>query len=487
MNLKHTDIMKRTILSTLCLAALTCAAQSNAPTLASSYNDFAFDFFQHIESEHVDENIILSPLSAQFALSMLQNGAGGHTLTEIQQALNTADFSLDNVNRYNRALIDQLQKEPKIADWEREEYAAIGKDPRDNYARVEIANGIWTNEDLPVYPMFFETNATYYDASAEAVDFGSPETYARLDQWAYDHTHGLIPSFGLDPDDPDREMVLANALYFESPWSEPFKGTAVKQNVPFTNADGTVTTSTALSRHSICRYAETELFESYRLHYGRYNNSGPNFYMNLYLPKYGDPVTDQVRELTADEWRKMNATYETAEVDFQMPTFAIEDNISLVDVLWAMGISDAFDSQYADFSAISPQPLCVSGAYQKARIEVDENGTAAAALTVIGLDATDVGEEPTYRNVTLHFDRPFYFTIEDGKSILFMGHITDLAELERRAGQQEGIDTVLATTPTSQRTYDLSGRLCPEAFEGGGPAANGHPSLTIRGGRKILR
>lgn len=477
--------MKRTIFSTLCFAALTCAAQSIDPTLASSYNDFAFDFFQRIEREHYDENLILSPLSAQFAISMLQNGASGRTLSEIQQALHTAGYSLDDVNRYNRALIDRLKAEPKISDWEREEFAAIGKDPRDNYARVEIANGIWTNEDLPVYPSFFETNATYYDASAEAVDFANPETYARLDQWAYDHTHGLIPSFGLDPDDPDREMVLANALYFESPWSDPFKGTAVKQNVPFTNADGTVTTSTALSRHSICRYAETELFECYRLHYGQYSNSVPNFYMNLYLPKYGDPMTDQVRELTADEWRKMNATYETAEVDFQMPTFAIEDNISLVDVLRAMGISDAFDSQYADFSAISPQPLCVSGAYQKARIEVDENGTAAAALTVIGFDATDVGEEPTYRNVTLHFDRPFYFTIEDGANILFMGHITDLTQLMSKM-EQAGIDTVLAPSPASQRTYDLQGRVYPE-HQSKGSTANGQRGISIHDGRKTIR
>lgn len=199
--------------------------------------------------------------------------------------------------------------------------------------------------------------------------------------------------------------------------------------------------------------------------------------MNLYLPKYGDPMTDQVRELTADEWRKLNAAYETVKVDFQMPTFAIEDNLNLVDILMAMGISDAFDRQSADFSVISPEALGVSKFYQKARIEVDENGTAAAALTVISIDGGDIGPEPTYRNVTLHFDRPFYFTIEDGKNILFMGHITDLAELERRADQQEGIDTVLATRPTSQRTYDLQGR----------PAADGQHGISIRGGRKMLR
>lgn len=471
--------MKRTILSTLCLAALTCAAQSNAPTLASSYNDFAFDFFQHIESEHVDENIILSPLSAQFALSMLQNGAGGHTLTEIQQALHTAGYSLDDINRYNRALIDRLKAEPQIADWEREEYAAIGKDPRDNFARVEIANGIWVRNDLPTFPEFFATNANYYDASAEAVDFATPETYARLDQWAYDHTHSLIPSFGLDPDNPDRAMVLANTLYFESPWAGRFYGC---QKAYFTNADGSRQWTDLMHNCFTGWYYHTDNFKMHRLYYG----VDSRFCMNLFLPHTADA------RLTVDEWRQLQTSDEEAIIDFYMPKFCIEDNIKLVDVLKGMGMNDAFAPGVADFSPISPVELCVSDVYHKARIEVDEEGTAAAALTVVDIDAAEgepdeVTKEPL--RVEIRLDRPFYFTIEDcaDHSILFMGHITDLAELERRAGQQEGIDTVLATRPTSQRTYDLQGRLCSEAHEGEGPAANGQRRITICDGRKAIR
>lgn len=461
--------MKRTILSTLCLAALTCAAQSNAPTLASSYNDFAFDFFQRIESEHVDENIILSPLSAQFALSMLQNGAGGNTLTEIQQALHTAGYTLDDVNRYNRALIDQLQKEPQISDWEREAYAAIGLDPRDNFARVEIANGIWVCNELPVYPSFFETNANYYDASAEAVDFGAPETYARLDQWAYDHTHGLIPSFGLEPS-TDRAMVLANTLYFEGPWSSYFYDDYTRKR-PFTNADGsTVDVDMMWCLSSGELYAQTDNFEMQRRYYG----ADKRFCMNLYLPKHDDAV------LTVDEWRTLNATTQVCDVDIHMPRFSIEDNLDLIDILEGMGIHDAFSPKNANFSPISPMALFLSKVYQKARIEVDEAGTAAAALTVIDIDCTGMPDpDKVPPLVTLNFDRPFYFTIEDcaDHSILFMGHITDLAELERRAGQQEGIDTVLAPSPASHRTYDLQGR----------PVADGQRGISIRDRRKTIR
>lgn len=471
--------MKRTILSTLCLAALTCAAQSNAPTLASSYNDFAFDFFQHIESEHVDENIILSPLSAQFALSMLQNGAGGHTLTEIQQTLHTTGYSLDDVNRYNRALIDRLKAEPQISDWEREEFAAIGKDPRDNYARVEIANGIWVRNDLPTFPEFFATNANYYDASASAVDFANPETYARLDQWAYEHTHGLIPSFGLEPDDKgDRAMVLANTLYFEGPWTCEFYG---HENAYFTNADGSKQWTDLMHHEFLETHHYTDNFEMQRLNYGEDHR----FCMNLYLPRTADA------RLTADEWRQLQTADEEAIVDFYMPKFCIEDHLDLVDVLSGMGIHDAFSRTQADFYAITPQGLYVSDVYQKARIEVDEKGTAAAALTVIVSPEGGDGPGEDFKlppRVEIRLDRPFYFTIEDcaDHSILFMGHITNMTQLMSKM-EQEGIDSVLAPSPVSQRTYDLSGRLCPEVHNGEGPAANGQRRITIRDGRKTIR
>lgn len=463
--------MKRTIFSTLCLVALSCAAQSNAPTLASSYNDFAFDFFQRIESEHIDENLILSPLSAQFALSMLQNGAAGRTLTEIQQALHTAGFAPSDINRYNRALINSLQKEPEIDDAYREEMEAEGKNPRDNYSSVEIANGIWVRNDFPVYPDFFATNATYYNASAQAVDFAAPETYARLDQWAYDHTHGLIPSFGLNPNDPNRAMVIANALYFEGPWSWPFQTYNTKK-ARFTNADGSTIKTELMHRYGCDDYYHTDNFVMYRLYYG----NDCRFYMNVYLPQH-----DGAR-LTADEWQQLRNSREEAEVYFYMPKFSIEDNLNMGDILQGMGIVDAFDFYAANFSGISPNPLCVSEVNQKARIEVDEEGTAAAAITyILSVDALDgPGEEPQRPpRVEIRLDRPFYFSIEsrDDNSILFMGHITDLAELERRAGQQEGIATVLATRPTSHRTYDLQGR----------PVADGQRGISIRDGRKSIR
>ena len=467
--------MKRTILSTLCLAALSCAAQSTeSPTLASSYNDFAFDFFQRIESGHVDENLILSPLSAQFALSMLQNGAAGTTLSEIQQALHTAGFSLDDVNAYNRTLIDRLQEEPRISDWMRKEYEAAGVNPYDNYSRVEIANGIWVRYDLPVYPEFFVTNATYYDASAESVDFAAPETYARLDQWAYDHTHGLIPSFGLDPTKSDRAMVLANTLYFKGPWTIPFYA---HQQADFTNANGSKSKVDLMYQTTEGKHYHTDNFVMHRLYYG----TDCRFFMNLYLPKHADA------RLTVDEWRQLQTSDEKAHINFYMPKFTIEDNINLVDVLKGMGINDAFERKLADFHDISPMPLYVSDVYQKARIEVDEEGTAAAALTIIDVAADTVApddQQPPL--IEIRLDRPFYFTIEDGSSILFMGHITDLAELMRKVGEQTDITPLPAVAPPTSRAYDLQGRPAHHTVEGDNLATGQH-TITIKDGRKSIR
>lgn len=129
--------------------------------------------------------------------------------------------------------------------------------------------------------------------------------------------------------------------------------------------------------------------------------------------------------LTVDEWRTLNTSTQICDVDIHMPRFVIEDHLDLVDILEGMDIHDAFSSTEADFSAISPAALHVSKVYQKARIEVDEAGTAAAALTVIDSDSTGMPDpDKVPPLVTLNFDRPFYFTIEDREddSVLFMGH-----------------------------------------------------------------
>lgn len=439
---------------------------------------FAFDLFNSLckaSSSGVaeeDGNVVTSPLSAQFALSMLQNGAAGNTLKEMQFALGTSAYTMAEVNDYNHALIDRLQKPVVLSDTYREEWenvnaagAGVGQSPvgiEELLPQMEIANGIWTAPWLPVYDAFFTANTTSYDAAAKTVDFGQQSTMDAIDQWVSDKTHGTISSINEAPDD-DMAMMLINTLYFKGSWQDPFRGTEEKT---FTNADGSHVMVPMMSKDEDMKHAETDLFKMVRIPYAPYSdtfdvgNAQVKYFMNIYLPKFGSAM------LTAGEWLRLGADAVKGRTIMSMPRFTLDQDMQLNDVLDAMGLHDTFNSETANFAGISSVPTYVSKVKQLSHIDVDEKGTVASAATVVvNVNGTDHREPFEFRA-----DHPFYFTIETtAGDILFIGRVNQIGNTDDSEGIVPTFDNCL-----SPALYDLSGRqLAPHAMGNGVYVVNG--------------
>lgn len=470
-----------------------------APTkffpFGNAYNIFAFDFFEQLcetsDAEEAGGNVVASPLSAQFALSMLQNGAAGNTLREMQFALGTSAYTVDEVNAYNRSLIDKLQQPVVLSKERRDELEALNEEAEeynkyhegssikpanidDLMPKMEVANGIWTAPWLPVYEDFFATNAANYDAAAETADFSQQSTMDAIDSWVSDKTHGTISSINEKPDE-EIAMMLINTIFFRGSWDDIFYANGEK---PFTNADGSRVLVPTMNNDDDKERAETENFKMVRATYAPYwdnyevGRDQVKYRMGLYLPKHDNAV------LTTAEWQRLGADAVKGRTSLTMPRFSVSQELNLNDVLKSMGMQDAFNERQANFSALSPQPTFVSKAKQLCSITVDERGTTAAAASVIidfpcGIDTRVLFE--------MKIDRPFYFTIEtsDG-DILFIGRVSHLdGPLD-----PNGIVSAPASSLSAQ-AYDLSGRrVYPEL---GRRAASSRPGVYIVGGKKVVK
>lgn len=462
-----------------------------APTkffpFGNAYNIFAFDFFDQLcETSDADEasgNVVASPLSAQFALSMLQNGAAGNTLKEMQFALGTSSYTVDEVNAYNRELIGKLQRPIVMSEKYREllesdnqcaEYC--GQTPVDIdelIPQMEIANGIWTAPWLPVNKEFFATNAANYDAAAETADFSQQSTMDAIDEWVSEKTHGTIPSINEQPND-EIAMMLINTLFFKGSWQDPFKsGDGI-----FTNADGSRVIAPMMYNYDDKPRAESENFKMVRVPYQLYadkydeGRDQVKYFMGLYLPKHDGAV------LTTAEWQRLNADVVSGRTTLVMPRFTVDQEMELNDVLKVMGMQDAFDKRQANFSALSPEGTYVSKVKQLAHITVDERGTTAAATSVVISGTTGIDHRVLFE---MNIDRPFYFTIEttDG-DILFIGRINHLDGPLAPGGIQ-----MVNSQSSDSQYYDLSGRrVNPEL---GRRAAGSRPGVYIVGGKKVVK
>lgn len=447
--------------------------RKKAPTkffpFGNAYNVFAFDFFDRLcETSDADEaagNVVASPLSAQFALSMLQNGAAGNTLKEMQFALGTSAYTVDEVNAYNRALIDKLQQPIVLSNEWRAELESLnkmaeeyGKYPEfsdikpanidDLMPKMEVANGIWTAPWLPVNDAFFTTNATNYDAAAETADFSQQSTMDAIDRWVADKTHGTIPSINEEPND-EIVMMLINTLFFRGSWEDRFEYTDDKG--VFTNADGSRVITPLMYNWEDKERAETDNFKMVRVTYAPYSDNYEvgcdqvKYRMGLYLPKYDGAV------LTTSEWQRLGVDAVKGRTTLIMPRFSVAQELELNDVLKAMGMQEAFDKRHANFSALSSDGTFVSKVKQLCNITVDERGTTAAAATVVISVPTGIDTRVPFE---MTIDHPFYFTIEtsDG-DILFIGRVSQLDGPPAPDGISAPHVELSATS-----TYDLFGR-----------------------------
>ena len=361
-------------------------------------NEFAWRLFQTMQEQKSDTSTVLSPISVTYMLGMLNAGAAGTTRDEITATLG---FGSDPnaVNEYCKKMIEEA---PNV----------------DPAATVKIANCINVNSamGLSLLKQYVNDMTNYYSAQVEALDFTKSSTLEKINKWCSKNTDGMIPSI-LDELHPDAAMCLLNAIYFNADWTEKFDVNDTR-NSSFTLPDGSIVTRELMHRKAIAQGCESELCSLLRIPFG----SG-GYSMYVMLPTEGKTTGDLIRDMSQQELTEhLDAIDMTPqEVDILMPRFEIMSDIDLIDVLKTMGIESAFTTS-ADFSNMSNASLFVSMMKQKAKIEVNEDGAKASAVTIAMAGFTSPGPQ-LYEKAEFHANRPFlYFILEEStRSIFFIG------------------------------------------------------------------
>ena len=410
--------------------------------LINSNNDFAFNLFREARR---DTSCVLSPLSITYALGLLNNGADGQTLQEINQTLGFGEAGADAIN----AFCQKMLKEANTLD------------PK---TKALLANTIFVNEGLDYHLQegFIDKANTYYDAQPQNRDFNDGETMDVINQWASDHTMGMIPTV-LDEQtfDPTSISYLLNALYFKGTWSSPFSK-EMTQDEPF---GGGPEVPMMHKQYADFQYAENDIYQAIKLPYG--NGA---YLMTIFLPREDKTVGEVLETLNGSNWKPK---YQTLEVDLKLPRFETNTNQDLVKIMSDLGMPTAF-TLAAEFPWFCNVPCFISQMFQVAKIKLDEEGTEAAAVTVIGVAESAMPEEPK----SFHANRPFLYIISEQSTgtIFFIGQYSGGVTADTRTG-------IVATKaePNSvscDRIFNLSGqRMSKEPARG----------LFIKNGKVIIR
>ena len=356
-------------------------------------NEFAWKFFKEV-SKGEQQDVFVSPLSVTYALGMLANGAVGDTQKEILEGLEFRSGKVDDIN----SLCHQLMIEsPKL----------------DKSTQLSMANAVVVNKKIQLQPTFQNVVKKQYDALVASKDFSSPATLSFINQWASDHTQGMVPKI-LERINPDGVSYLLNALYFKGIWYRQFDKKHTKKEA-FTKADGSKSQVQMMHQKEQFLIGENEMYQTVVLPYG--NGS---YEMIVVLPREGKKLSDVLVAMNGKQWKDNLKGTRFAEVDLKLPRFTSVYNRELNDVLKLLGMNAMFDPSKANLTKMSAVSSFVSMVLQKAKIEVDEEGSKAAAVTVVETLTTAA---PPSRPIMFHANRPFMYAIAEHSTgtIFFMG------------------------------------------------------------------
>lgn len=375
--------------------------------LVTANNDFAFNLFRKAGPRMTNgaagpcftepnKSTILSPISITYALGMLNNGAAGETQAQINKVLGFGETGADGINAFCKKMLTEA---PKL----------------DKLTKVMIANTIYMNQGYQLKPDFVTKAKDYYDAEPETRNFADGKTMDVINQWASDHTEKMIDKV-LDNDefDPTAVSYLLNAIYFKGAWAEKFDKANTKDEA-FTNENNQEVQVPMMHQEHEFNYTEDEDCQALCLPYG--NNA---YRMTILLPKEGRTVYSLAQKLTTQTWQRYQ-WMGTAIVDVKLPRFESKTNVDLKPVMMALGMPNAFSDYLAEFPHFCNVPTYIGLMKQVARIKLSEEGTEAAAVTVIGIYEKAMPQEP--KHVNFHATHPFIYIISEQSTgaIFFIG------------------------------------------------------------------
>ena len=356
---------------------------------------FAFELFREVIAASEDDNIMISPLSVSYALGMTYNGAAGTTMDAFNNVLHFGDLTREEVNESYKDLMDQLIH-------------------LDDQVEFSIANSIWYRMGYNVLADFISTNQTYFDALISELDFSDPQAVDIINNWIEEQTNGKIKDM-LDYIPGDAVMYLINAIYFNACWKYQFDEDDTQPGT-FHMEDGNDHQADFMKINGTFRYTSTEDFSAVELPYG-----DSTFSMVVMLPYQSLQVDDLVEQMDVSTWNEWFNHSEITNVQIELPKFKYGFKDLLNDPLINLGLGVAF-SGGADFSLISPgSGLFISRVIHQTFIDVQEEGTEAAAATIVELRETAGPPQP----MLFRADRTFLYLIKENSTgaILFMGKV----------------------------------------------------------------
>ena len=379
------------------------AAPWGSPAAAvSASNAFGFALYARLRAGHA--NVICSPLGAATALTMAWAGARGVTQREMAGVLALRSPHPGAIHRSFAALLRTLDERS-------------GDD-----VTLHVTDRLWGQRGLDFRPDYLRLLDQVYGAPLESVDFANATEQARaaINRWAARETHDRVPAI-LQPGDlaSDTRLVLTNAVYLKAAWTVRFSKGRTADGAFTTPAGGKVTVPLMHEDQIVHRYARVRGAQLLELTY----QGGLS--MVIVLPDQPNGLDAIERRLAASYQAWLNALGDQL-VDLALPRWTVRSRLPLTDILAAMGMASAF-SVAADFSGTATaRPLFIQKVLQEAFVNVDEEGTEAAAVTAIAEGTIGEGRS-LVRPIPFHADHPFLYLIRDQKTgaVLFIGRVVD--------------------------------------------------------------
>ena len=360
-------------------------------------NDFGFRLFSMLAEKENDKNVFISTPSISLALSMVYNGADGETKDTMAKVLPLGSGRLEAVNAANSAITNSLQ------------------DPNSG-VNLMIGNSVWAKDNISFIADFMQRCEVSYQAELKSLKFEDPKSVDIINAWVDNKTQGKIKRL-INELDPMTYLVVVNTVYFKGAWRNPFDPAATQPH-DFMTPDGKITVP-MMSAENDYIYQKNDDFEAVILPY-----AGTRMSMYVFLPSEELGLNGFIKKLNAENWQKWVTMFRPAEGTVMLPKFKSEYDTHLRDLLVKMGLGIAFDRNQADFSQMCSERTWLSEVIHKTFVEVNEEGTEAAAATAAVAVGSIMPPEPppTFKMVV---DRPFFCVIRDNETglLLFMGAI----------------------------------------------------------------
>ena len=371
--------------------------------LINASNEFGFNLLKNVNVDEIGDDLFISPISVSMALGMTYNGADGETKDAMRDALHLGDMTDDEINRSYKSLISLLLSlDPEVA--------------------MALANSIWHRDNVDFEKAFLDLASRYFDAEVRGLDFSASNATDIINSWIEDKTNGIIKETLIPPIPPLAVMYLINAIYFKGTWTIQFDKEKTRDWTFYTSSE-TQSTVKMMSLREEFPYYENDELQMVDLPYGN-----GDFSMTIVLPKKEKNIDALISEMSSESWNLLTSKLSPDTGDILLPRFKLEYKTELIKPLTAMGMGIAFSAGLADFSKMRSQnDIFISRVLHKSFVEVNEEGTEAAAVTVVEMSYTSVGP---IQGFSMIVNRPFLFVIRENRSgtIMFMGKIVNPKE-----------------------------------------------------------